>query len=125
MSHLTAVMSLLEGHANVVMDAVDSSIVPSVKTIRRRFDDRGRHRSPLQKLIRRLLQLDAKAAQYRDGQKFTGHIVERIGMDRFNIIWDAPEHLPSEDEIHHPEAWLDRMGFTTRGPAAEPTGTDG
>ena len=62
MSHLTAVMSLLEGHANVVMDAVDSSIVPSVKTIRRRFEQRGKTRSPLEKLIRRLLQMDVKAA---------------------------------------------------------------
>src|SRR5699024_963203 len=69
MSHLTAVMSLLEGHANVSMDAVDSSIVPGVKTIRRRFDQRGKTRSPLEKLSRRLLQMDVKAPQYRDGQK--------------------------------------------------------
>lgn len=111
LSHLTAVMSLLEGHANVVMDAVDSSIVPSVKTIRRRFEDRGKHRSPLERALRRLLQLDLKAAQYRDGQKFVGHIVEQIGMERFNTVWESPEHLPTEAELHDPDAWIRRMGW--------------
>jgi coenzyme F420 biosynthesis associated uncharacterized protein len=115
MSHLTAVMSLLEGHANVVMDAVDASIVPTVKTIRRRFEQRGKNRSPLEKIVRKLLQLDAKAAQYRDGQKFVGHIVETIGMERFNTIWDSPEHLPTEEELHNPDTWIERMGFTPKG----------
>lgn len=110
MSHLTAVMSLLEGHANVVMDAVDSSIVPTVKTIRRRFEDRGKNRSPLEKLVRKLLQMEAKAAQYRDGQKFVGHIVDAIGMERFNIIWESPENLPTEEELHNPDAWISRCG---------------
>ncbi|WP_407670766.1 zinc-dependent metalloprotease [Nesterenkonia sedimenti] len=109
MSHITAVMSLLEGHANVVMDAVDTSIVPTVKTIRSRFEDRGKHRSQLEKLVRKILQLDAKAAQYRDGQKFVGHIVEKVGMAKFNTIWEAPEHLPTEQELHNPDQWIERM----------------
>ncbi|MCT1606990.1 zinc-dependent metalloprotease [Nesterenkonia massiliensis] len=111
MSHLTAVMSLLEGHANVVMDAVDASIVPSVKTIRRRFNDRGRRRSPLERAVRKLLQLDMKAAQYRDGQKFVSHIVDAVGMEAFNTIWEAPQHLPTEDELHQPDLWIQRMGL--------------
>lgn len=111
MSHLTAVMSLLEGHANVVMDAVDASIVPTVKTIRRRFEERGKNRSPLENFVRKLLQLDVKAAQYRDGQKFVGHIVEAVGMERFNRIWEKPEHLPTEEELHDPDAWIERMGL--------------
>ncbi|TLP72760.1 zinc-dependent metalloprotease [Nesterenkonia sphaerica] len=115
MSHLTAVMSLLEGHANVVMDAVDASIVPTVKTIRRRFEQRGKNRSPLEKLVRKLLQLDAKAAQYRDGQKFVGHIVDTVGMETFNTIWESPEHLPTEHELHNPDKWIERMGFTPQG----------
>ncbi|WP_022873369.1 zinc-dependent metalloprotease [Nesterenkonia alba] len=112
LSHITAVMSLLEGHANVVMDAVDASVVPSVKTIRRRFNDRQKHRSPLEKLIRKLLQLDVKAAQYRNGQSFVSQVVEQIGMEQFNTIWESAEHLPTEDEVHHPEQWIERMGFT-------------
>lgn len=110
-SHITAVMSLLEGHANVVMDGIDASVVPTVKTIRRRFEDRGARRSPLEKLVRKLLQLDVKAAQYRDGQKFVGHIVEAVGMESFNMVWRAPENLPTEEELHAPQQWITRMGL--------------
>lgn len=109
LSRVTAVMSLLEGHANVVMDAVDSSVVSSVKTIRRRFDERGDRRSAVDRAIRRILGMDAKMAQYRDGQRFVDAVVGEIGMDGFNVVWDAPELLPSEAEIHAPETWVARI----------------
>ncbi|MDY6054660.1 zinc-dependent metalloprotease [Micrococcus sp.] len=109
LSRLTAVMSLLEGHANVVMDGVDASVVSSVKTIRRRFDARGRHRPPLDRLIRRLLGMDAKMAQYRDGQRFVAAAVEELGMDGFNTVWQSPELLPTEQELHHPARWTARV----------------
>jgi coenzyme F420 biosynthesis associated uncharacterized protein len=110
-SHLTAVMSLLEGHANVVMDAVDASIVPSVKTIRQRFNDRGKDRGIVEKFIRNLLGLDAKMRQYTDGAKFVRAVVDVAGMEGFNRVWESAEHLPTEPEIHDARIWLDRMGL--------------
>ena len=110
-SHLTAVMSLLEGHANVVMDAVDASIVPSVKTIRRRFNDRGKDRGIVEKFIRNLLGLDAKMRQYTDGAKFVRAVVDVAGMEGFNRVWESAENLPTEPEIHDAKIWLDRMGL--------------
>jgi coenzyme F420 biosynthesis associated uncharacterized protein len=111
LSHLTAVMSLLEGHANVVMDAVDASIVPSVKTIRQRFNARGKDRGVIEKFIRSLLGLDAKMKQYSDGAKFVRAVVDAAGMEGFNRVWEAPANLPTEEEIHNARIWLDRMGF--------------
>lgn len=110
-SHLTAVMSLLEGHANVVMDAVDTSIVPSVKTIRQRFTDRGKDRGVMEKFIRNLLGLDAKMRQYSDGAKFVRAVVDVAGMEGFNRVWESADHLPTEPEIHDAKLWLDRMGL--------------
>lgn len=110
-SHLTAVMSLLEGHANVVMDAVDASIVPSVKTIRQRFNDRGKDRGVIEKFIRSLLGLDAKMRQYSDGARFVRAVVDVAGMDGFNKVWESVDHLPTEPEIHDAKLWLDRMGL--------------
>lgn len=109
LSHLTAVMSLLEGHANVVMDAVDSSIVPTVKTIRQRFNSRGGSRGPVETWIRRFLGLEAKMRQYRDGQRFVGAVVDEIGMDGFNAVWERVENLPTEREIHQPGEWIARV----------------
>ena len=110
-SHLTAVMSLLEGHANVVMDAVDASIVPSVKTIRQRFNARGTERGAIEKFIRSLLGLDAKMRQYSDGSKFVREVVDAAGMEGFNKVWASADHLPTEPEIHDSKLWLDRMGL--------------
>ena len=110
-SHLTAVMSLLEGHANVVMDAVDASIVPSVKTIRQRFNDRGKDRGIIEKFIRSLLGLDAKMRQYSDGARFVRAVVDVAGMEGFNRVWESADHLPTEPEIHDAKLWLERMGL--------------
>jgi coenzyme F420 biosynthesis associated uncharacterized protein len=111
LSHLTAVMSLLEGHANVVMDAVDENIVPSVKTIRQRFNDRGKDRGVIEKFIRSLLGLDAKMRQYSDGAKFVRAVVDVAGMEGFNRVWESADNLPTEPEIHDARLWLDRMGL--------------
>lgn len=111
LSHLTAVMSLLEGHANVVMDAVDASIVPSVRTIRQRFTDRGKDRGVIEKFIRSLLGLDAKMRQYSDGAKFVRAVVDVAGMEGFNRVWESADNLPTEPEIHDPKLWVDRMGL--------------
>lgn len=111
LSHLTAVMSLLEGHANVVMDAVDSSIVPSVKTIRQRFNARGKDRGVVEKFIRSLLGLDAKMRQYTDGAKFVRAVVDVAGMEGFNRVWESAGNLPTEPEIHDAKLWLERMGL--------------
>ncbi|MET1154153.1 zinc-dependent metalloprotease [Arthrobacter sp.] len=111
-SHLTAVMSLLEGHANVVMDAVDSSIVPTVKTIRQRFNARGQSRGALENWIRKLMGLDAKARQYSDGAKFVRAVTRQVGMEGFNAVWERPENLPTEEEVHHPDLWISRMDLS-------------
>ena len=111
LSHLTAVMSLLEGHANVVMDGVDQRIVPTVRTIRQRFNGRGKDRGLIEKFIRNLLGLDAKMRQYSDGAKFVRDVVAVTGMDGFNNVWTQAENLPTEAEIHNARLWLERMGL--------------
>lgn len=102
--------TLLEGHADHVMDAVGPAAVPSVATIRRRFDERRlRRQPPLQRLLRALLGIDAKLSQYTRGKAFVDQVVDRVGMDRFNAIWTGPDTLPLSDEIEEPQRWIDRV----------------
>lgn len=108
-SDLTAIMSLMEGHANVVMDAIGPETVPSVKTIRRRFERRSATRGALERMIRTALGLDLKMRQYRDGQEFVQAIVDRRGMAELNRVWERAENLPSEEEIHDPSRWIARV----------------
>ena len=109
LDRVTGVMSLLEGHADVVMDGVGPTVIPSVAEIRKRFNKRRKGVGSLDKLLRRLLGLDAKMAQYRDGAVFVRHVVDKVGMDEFKAVWTGPETLPSKDEIADPDAWVARV----------------
>jgi coenzyme F420 biosynthesis associated uncharacterized protein len=109
LDRVTGVMSLLEGHADVVMDGVGPSVIPSVAAIRKRFTQRRKGVGVLDKMLRRLMGLDAKMAQYRDGATFVRTVVDKVGMDDFNAVWAGPDHLPSKAEIHEPTAWMTRV----------------
>jgi coenzyme F420 biosynthesis associated uncharacterized protein len=106
---VTGVMSLLEGHADVVMDGVGPEVIPTVADIRRRFNERRKGSGSVDRLIRRLLGLDAKMAQYRDGAQFVRTVIGEVGMEGFNKVWVEPANLPSKDEISDPANWVRRV----------------
>jgi coenzyme F420 biosynthesis associated uncharacterized protein len=109
LDRLTAVMTLVEGHGDYVMDAVGPEVVPSVAEIRARFQRRRDGSSQLDKTIRRLLGIDLKMKQYAEGSRFVRQVVTKVGMTGFNRVWDSPESLPSHAEIQHPDAWITRV----------------
>jgi coenzyme F420 biosynthesis associated uncharacterized protein len=118
LDRVTAFMSLLEGHAEHVMDGVGPSVVPSVTHIRTKFQQRRKETGGLvDKVLRRLLGLDLKALQYAEGKTFVDACVEAVGMERFNRVWESPETLPTREEIRDPQAWVRRVGG---GPAEIP-----
>lgn len=103
-----AAMSLLEGYADVAMDRVGPAVVPSVARIRRLFDAR-RNRGGWARALNRLLGMDLKLAQYREGARFCRAVIGRIGVEGLNAVYDAPEHLPTPAEIADPAAWVARV----------------
>jgi coenzyme F420 biosynthesis associated uncharacterized protein len=109
LDRVTGFMSLLEGHADVVMDGVGPEVIPSVDAIRRKFDKRRKGVGTLDRLLRRILGLDAKMAQYRDGARFVRQVVDRAGMEQFNAVFAGPDNLPSKAEIHDADAWMKRV----------------
>jgi coenzyme F420 biosynthesis associated uncharacterized protein len=106
---VTATMSLLEGHADVVMDGVGPEVVPSVATIREKFQRRRAGANSLDRTVRRLLGIEAKMRQYRDGAKFVNAVVDQVGMSGFNRVWESAATLPTLDEIADPVAWVRRV----------------
>ena len=109
LGRLTAVMSLLEGHADVVMDAVGPDVIPTVDVLRLRMSERRANPKATEAFVRRLLGMEAKLAQYRDGAAFVRAVVEDVGMAGFNAVWQSPDHLPTREELHAPELWLARV----------------
>jgi len=109
LDRLTALMTLLEGHAEFVMDGVGPEVIPSVESIRARFNQRRESGNPLEKAIRRLLGIEVKMRQYAEGHKFVRGVVERVGMAGFNKIFSSPLTLPRLDELGDPDAWVARV----------------
>lgn len=108
-AQLTAVMSLLEGHADVVMDEVGPEVIPTVEEIRRKFNARRKGQSAMDRLLRRLLGLEAKMRQYKDGAVFVRSVIDDVGWDGLNAVWTSPETLPKPLEISDPKAWVARV----------------
>ncbi len=106
---VTGVMSLLEGHADVVMDGVGPEVIPSVAEIRRKFTQRRKGAGGLDRLLRRLLGLDQKMAQYRNGAVFVRAAVDKVGMEGFNAVWAEPANLPTQQEVLDPALWIARV----------------
>ncbi|MEU1516106.1 zinc-dependent metalloprotease [Streptomyces sp. NPDC005811] len=110
LARLTAVMSLLEGHADFVMDGVGPDVVPTVSEIREKFQQRrAKGASRLDIALRKLLGLDAKLRQYKDGERFVRSVVDQVGMDGFNRVWTSPNTLPTKAEIAKPADWVSRV----------------
>ncbi|MFB9377517.1 zinc-dependent metalloprotease [Kineococcus gynurae] len=108
-ARVVAVMSLLEGHADVVMDEVGPRYVPTVQQIRAAFTERRRGRGGLDSVLRRVIGLDAKLRQYAEGASFVRGVVDTVGWDDFNAVWTGPETLPTPAEIADPPAWVARV----------------
>jgi coenzyme F420 biosynthesis associated uncharacterized protein len=109
LDRLTAMMTLVEGHAEFVMDGVGPEVVPTVGTIRDRFETRRVSANPFEKVVRRLLGVDVKMRQYAEGKRFVAGVVERVGMAGFNEIWSSPDTLPRLPELADPQAWIERV----------------
>jgi coenzyme F420 biosynthesis associated uncharacterized protein len=106
---LTAVMTLVEGHGDYVMDAVGPRVVPSVAEIREKFSHRRSSAGRVEQILRRILGIDLKMKQYAEGSAFVRTVVEEVGMERFNKVWTGPETLPTRAELAHPADWIARV----------------
>jgi len=107
---LTAVMTLVEGHGDYVMDAVGPRVVPTVEDIRAKFSQRRGSAGRLEQIFRRLLGIDLKMKQYEQGSRFVTTVVDEAGMAGFNKVWTSPETLPTRTELANPREWLERVG---------------
>jgi coenzyme F420 biosynthesis associated uncharacterized protein len=104
-----AVMSLLEGFSDYVMDEVGHRLVSDVEVIRAKFDERRARRTPTERAMLRLTGMDLKLEQYKKGETFVRAIAAARGPEALARLWDGPESLPREGEIESPERWIARV----------------
>jgi coenzyme F420 biosynthesis associated uncharacterized protein len=106
---MQAVMSLLEGFSDYIMDEVGKDLVPDVERISARFHERRERRTPFERAILRLTGMDLKMEQYKKGERFVRAVAAAGGAQALNRLWDGPSSLPLPGEIDDPERWLARV----------------
>ena len=104
-----ALMSVLEGYSNHVMNAAGARILPNFQELHDRFERRGERRGSVERAIMRLTGLDLKMEQYVAGERFADAVIAQRGRDFLNRLWIGPEMLPTLDEIKAPDTWVARM----------------
>jgi coenzyme F420 biosynthesis associated uncharacterized protein len=103
-----ATMAVVEGYAEHVMDAVGADVLPSQEQLRDALERRRETRSPIFRVLERLLGLEMKMRQYKDGKRFCDGVVELGGLPVLNRVWRAPEAMPSLTELARPADWIRR-----------------
>jgi coenzyme F420 biosynthesis associated uncharacterized protein len=104
-----AVMSLLEGFSDYVMDEVGRELVPGVEQISARFHERRTSRTPFERAVLRLTGMDLKYEQYKKGEQFVRAVAGIRGPAALARLWDGPDTLPRPTEIEAPERWVARV----------------
>ena len=114
LDRLQPVMAVIEGYSEHVMDALGESLVPGYEKLREAMDRRRRSRSAPERILQKLLGLDMKMRQYEEGKRFCDAVVAEAGIEGLNVVWNAPENMPTAAELADPPAWIRR----TRLPSA-------
>lgn len=109
MDQVGGLMSLLEGHGDVVMDRAATDLVPSADRFARVLRARRQEMNLPTRLLQRLIGLEAKLAQYEQGEAFIAAVEAVGGPELLNRVFDSPERLPTMVEIREPRRWLRRV----------------
>ncbi|HEX2063769.1 MAG TPA: zinc-dependent metalloprotease [Acidimicrobiales bacterium] len=105
---VTGMMSLLEGHGDVVMDRAGAERIPSAARFSRVLHERRANVKGPARLLQQLIGLEAKLQQYELGERFIEQVEAAGGKELFDRVWEGPEWLPDLVEIRDPSRWIER-----------------
>lgn len=106
---MQALMSLVEGYSNHIMNAIGAQLLPSFHQIEARVRQRQQNKTLLEELFNRVTGMDLKLAQYQQGEAFVNAVVQARGVAFMHRVWEREEHLPTMDEIRNPARWIARI----------------
>ncbi len=108
LGRVQALMSVLEGHGNVVMDDLGREHVAGQERMSRVLQQR-RSIGGLTGIVHKMLGIEQKMRQYAVGEDFVRGVYKLAGRRAFDAVWDAPENLPTVPELSEPSLWLARV----------------
>jgi coenzyme F420 biosynthesis associated uncharacterized protein len=109
-SHVQAVMSVLEGYSNFLMHRAGRHAVRGADRLEAAMQQRRRQRGPMERLILNITGLEIKMRQYEIGEQFCVGVFDRAGLSTLNRVWESAAMMPTADELRNPDVWVRRVG---------------
>ena len=109
MERVQAAMAVVEGHAEHVMDALAPELVPHHEGLRDAMERRRDDRSAPQRILMRLLGMDMKMRQYRQGKAFCDAVAARAGRRCWAASGSRPPRCPRRPSSAGPARWAARI----------------
>jgi len=108
LASVQALMSLLEGHGNRVMNTLGRQHVAGQARMARVLQAR-RNSGGLTAFLHKLIGFESKLRQYEVGEAFVAAVEAEAGPRALDDAWRGPEWLPTLDELRAPHEWLTRV----------------
>ncbi len=110
LTKISGLMSLLEGHGDVVMNRAGIGHVADAERFARVLSERRSESRGVSRFAQRLLGIEAKLKQYEAGEKFIAEVETAGGRELFDQVWKSSDQLPTQAEITDPALWISRVG---------------
>jgi len=118
-----ALMSLLEGHGDVVMSKAAAAEVPDADRFAATLHERRTSAKGAVRLLQQLVGVESKLRQYAEGEAFIEAVTAAGGQELLARLWEGPQLLPSLEEIRQPNLWIARVAGDRPPAAVGPAGS--
>ena len=108
-AQMQALMSLVEGYSNHVMNAVGEKLMPHFDQIKGVLDSRQREQSNIERMFLKLTGLSMKMEQYRQGERFVNSVVKARGIQFAIVRGRDPRASRPWRKCFSPTRWIARM----------------
>jgi putative hydrolase len=109
LARVRAFAALFEGYASHACTQVGSQVVDDYQRVEEVMARRSATPSDGESMLTDLLGLSSDRALEQSGKTFCAAIVSLKDLPTLNRVWDAPDNLPSSEEIRDPFLWLERV----------------
>lgn len=103
-----ALMSLLEGHGDVVMSRAATGQIPGAAHFASVLHERRTSTRGVARTLQQIIGLEAKMRQYAEGEHFVEAVLDGGGDELLGRIWSDVTMLPSLEEVREPSLWIER-----------------
>ncbi len=109
LADLRSFLAVFEGYSEHAVAAVKPQLLGDTGRIDEAMTRRRATPTEGKQMLASILGIERDRALEGAGQTFCAAVVDRKGIPTLNLVWAAPDNLPSLAEIKDPFAWMERV----------------